>query len=68
MHTEVALAIKMPVREDSGLRPPMECLPLFVVEEGDDAFLVVNVSFLADKWVLHLVDGLLEELFVFADQ
>lgn len=64
MHTEVALGVEVAIREESCLTPPRERLSLLVMEESHDTFLVVNVGFLAHIWAFHLVNGLLEELFV----
>ena len=38
------------------------------MEKGYDAFLIVNIGFPANEWSLHLVDGLLEELFVLSNE
>ena len=58
----------MTIGEQACLTPIVKSLSFFVVEEGHDAALVVHVSLLAYERSLHLVDGLLEELFVLSDQ
>ena len=68
MHAEVALRVEVTIGEKAGLTPIVKSLSFFVVEEGHDAALVVHVSLLAYERSLHLVDGLLEELFVLSDQ
>ena len=68
MHAEVALRVEVAIGEKAGLTPIVKSLSFFVVEECHDAALVVHVSLLAYERGLHLVDGLLEELFVLSDQ
>ena len=58
----------MAIGKDPSFTPVVQRLALLVVEERDDALLVEDIGLLADEWSLHLVDGLLEELFVFANQ
>ena len=68
MHAEVALRVKVAIGELTSLTPILQRLALFVVEQSHDSFLVKDVCLLADKGSLHLVDWLLEELFVLSDQ
>ena len=68
VHAEVALRVKVTIGEQACLTPIVKSLSFFVVEECHDAALVVHVSLLAYERGLHLVDGLLEELFVLSDQ
>ena len=68
MHAEVALGVEMTVRQDASLTPPVESLSFFVVEKSHDSLLVISVSFLAQERTFHLVDGLLEKLFVLANK
>ena len=68
MHAEVALRVKMAIGKNSGLTPVMQRVTLLVMEKSHNALFVEDVSFPADKWGLHLIDLLLEELFVFTGQ
>ena len=68
MHAEVTLRVEVTVAKYARLTPPMESLAFFVVEKGHDTFLVVDIGLLADIRILHLVDGLLEELLVLSDK
>ena len=68
MHAEVALRVEVTIGKQASLTPPSKCLSLLVMEERNDALLVVNICFVAHVWVLHLVDGLLEELFILANK
>ena len=68
MHAEVTLRVEVTVAKHARLTPPMECLAFFVMEESYDTFLVVDISLLANERILHLVDWLLEELFVLSDE
>ena len=68
VHAEVALRVKVAIREQASLTPPMQGLTLLVVEQGNNTFLVVHVSLFANEWALHLVDWLLEELLILPDE
>ena len=54
----------MTLRELHGLVPPVLRTPLLVTEQGHDASLVVHIGSLSNERVLHLIDVLLEILFV----
>ena len=58
----------MAVREEPGLAPPVQSLSFLVLEEGHDAFLIKDIGLLAHERSFHLVNGLLEELFVLPDE
>ena len=58
----------MPIAEQTCLTPPVQRFAFLVMEQRHDALLVVHISLFADKWTLHLVDGLLEKLLVLPDQ
>jgi len=68
VHAEVALGVKMAIGQDTSLAPVVQSFTLFVVEKSHDALLVVHIGLLAHEGRLHLVDRLLEELFVLSDQ
>lgn len=58
----------MTVTQDFSLTPPVQSLSFFVVEESHDSLLVISVGFLAQERAFHLVDRLLEKLFVLANK
>lgn len=58
----------MTVGEKTCLTPEVQRFSLFVVEEGHNAFLVVDIGLFAYEGSLHLVDRLLEEFLVLSDQ
>lgn len=68
MHTEIALRVEVTIRKDASLTPEVQCFALFIVKESHNTFLVEDIGLFADKGAFHLVDGLLEEFLVLADQ
>lgn len=58
----------MAVAEQARLTPPVKCFAFFVVEQSHDSFLIVHISFLANKWTFHLIDWLLEKLLILSDE
>ena len=58
----------MAVRNHASLLPRLNSFFLLPVKEGDDAFLVEHIGFLANEGILHFVESLLEVLLELADE
>lgn len=58
----------MAVGEEPCLAPPVQSLTFLVLEQGHYAFLIKDIGLLAHERCFHLVNGLLEELFVLSDE
>ena len=68
MHAEIAHGVEVSVAEQARLTPPVKRFAFFVMEQSHNSFLIVHISFLANKWTLHLIDRLLEKLLILSDE